>query len=260
MRTVAIFSVLVPALILAAAGCGGDGGGPDDGDLQVSISASGVDTDFEPFMVSVDGSASRAVTAGSSTTFTNLDPGSHIVRLDDMAENCQVSGTASKTVSVVGGQQASCSFSVSCDAVVSGTWGYSLSIDLGVPCTITENLSLVQTNSSFGGSATGGWIRCPLGDVDESFAGAAVRDGVTNQSHVEFDFDNSLIHHTGSYSGSRMTGTVVFQFPEGNVSGSWSATRTSGLVLDRKAPFGEVVQDGAASLHEIAERIRRKVP
>jgi hypothetical protein len=147
-------------------------------------------------------------------------------------------------------------FSADCDGLVEGSWSYTASIDLGVPCTITETLSLSQSQGTFGGTAKNGRLRCPLADFDEILPDALVRSGVSDHDRVEFFFDDWRVHHTGVYAGSGMRGDVVFHFPEGDVTGSWSASRTSEPILDRQSMAGEVAGDGPSSFGELLDRLQ----
>jgi hypothetical protein len=261
MRTISTFSVLVPAVLQVLVGCGSDGPtGPTTGEVRVSVTTVGADIDADGFTVIVDDMTSRPLQPDAPATISGLSPGPHVIELADVADNCTVDGSNTASVSVVVGEEASTSFFVTCDAVVAGHWSYVLSVNLGVPCTITEQLNLTQIKSSFRGSASNGWIVCPAAGIDERFAGAAVTSGVSNRSSVEFDFDNSLVHHTGAYAGNTMNGSVVFQFPEGTLNGSWTATRTASLSLARQEGAGESGPTGLSALAELADRIRRLRP
>lgn len=251
MRSLQMVALLA-ILAIAVGACGSDGPtAPTTGGIQVTVVAAGPDVDADGFTITVDGSATKTVAAGATASFTQLSPGSHIVQISGVADNCQTDGSDTQTLTVTAGQNVSGTFSVGCDAIVAGSWSYSTDFTLsGVPCTLTEDLSITQTASSFSGSATNGWIVCPLGGIDEAFAGAVIANGSSQGFAVAFDFDNSQIHHTGTVANNVMNGSVVFQL-DPPVAGTWSATRTGGFQLI--APSGDGV---AANLDEIARRLR----
>jgi hypothetical protein len=247
---------LVATLAIAVGACGSDGPtAPTTGGIQITVVASGPDVDADGFTITVDGSDTKTVAAGATVNFTQLSPGSHIVQIGDVADNCQTDGSDTQTLTVTAGQNVSGAFSVGCDAIVSGSWSYSTDLALaGVPCTLTEDLAITQTASSFSGVASNGWMMCPLGGIDEAAPGAAIVNGVSQAFSVVFDFDNSNIHHTGSVAANVMNGSVTFTLDSGTIVGTWSATRTGGLQLIAPRARGA---DVTASLDEIARRLRQ---
>jgi len=258
------FTMLVAFLgAIVTVGCSSDGPtAPTTGGVQVSVNVSGPDVDVNGFTVTVDGSNSRSVAAGGQTTFTGLSAGQHTLQLGDVAENCQASGGGTITVTVTAGQNASSVLFVSCDAVVAGNWSYSSDFALsGVPCTLTESLSVLQAESSFSGLATNTWIVCPLAGIDEAGPNAAIVNGISSEFNVAYDFDNSNIHHIGTYATNSMNGSVTLRLDSGPVTGTWTAVRSGGF--QAVAPLADVLPAGrdefasrAALLEEIAERLR----
>ena len=264
MRSIQFTTLLVFLVGAVAASCSSDGPtAPTTGGVQVSVNVSGPDVDANGFSVVIDGSNSRTVAAGGQTTFSGLSIGQHTLQILDVADNCQPTGGDSRTVTVTAGQDASTIFTVSCDAVVAGGWSYSSDFALaGVPCTLTETLSVSQTGSSFSGNATNGWIECPLGGIDESFPGAAIVNGVSSQFSVAYDFDSSNVHHTGTYAANTMNGSVTFLLDSGPVTGTWTAVRSGGFQV--VAPSYEVTGPEAptaggrvVTLDDIARRLRK---
>lgn len=262
MRINQFITLLVFLVGSVATSCSSDGPtAPTTGGILVSVSVSGPDVDANGFTVVVDGSSSRTVAAGGQTTFDGLSSGPHTLQLQDVADNCQATAGDTKTVTVTAGQNASSVFSVSCDAVVAGNWSYSSDFALaGVPCTLTESLSVSQAGSSFSGNATNGWIVCPLGGIDEVFPGAPIINGVTSQFSVAFDFTSTDIHHTGTYATGTMNGSVTFLLDTGPVTGTWTAVRAGGF--QAVAPMAGVSPVGrdesasrAAALEDLAERL-----
>ena len=138
---------------------------PPTGDLTVSTSTSGADLDPDGYTVTVDGSASEAITVNGSVTFPGLSQGNHSVALSGLSANCTVGSANPQTVSVPGGGTATASFSVSCTAlppptgdltVAASTTGSSLDPD-GYTVTVDGSSQAVATNGSitFAGLAQG---------------------------------------------------------------------------------------------------------
>ena len=259
MRTVQFSTLLVLLVGAAAVGCSSDGPtAPTTGGVQVSVTVTGPDVDANGFTVVIDGSNSKTVAAGGQATFTGLSAGQHSLQIQDVADNCQVVGGDMTTVTVTAGQNVSTLFSVSCNAVVTGNWSYSADFALsGVPCTLTESLSLSQIGSSFSGIATNTWIVCPLGGIDEAGPNAAIVNGVTNQFNVAYDFDNSNIHHTGTYATNVMNGSVTLLLDSGPVTGTWTAVRSGGFQVVAPVAGVRALESGSATLEDIARRLRR---
>ena len=87
----------VALTVLAALACGdGDNGGatgPDPtGGIDVTLAIAGDAIDADGCLFTVDGSASRRLLAGESTTYTGLSVGQHAVVISDVAGNCEVQG------------------------------------------------------------------------------------------------------------------------------------------------------------------------
>src|SRR5206468_4543991 len=104
-------------LVLAlSAGCK-DATGPSTGTLRVSLTTTGADIDPDGYRVSVDGGPPRDVTPNGSFTISTVEPGSHTVRLEELAANCSVQSGDGRTVIVVAGRETTVSFTVSCVAL-----------------------------------------------------------------------------------------------------------------------------------------------
>jgi len=106
-------------------GCGDSGtnppldenGGPNIGDLRVTVSTTGADIDADGYTITV-GSESQPVGANGTVTFTGLPVGGRSVQLGDVAANCTVAGSNSRTVTITAGGTASETYAVACEAVV----------------------------------------------------------------------------------------------------------------------------------------------
>src|SRR5690349_15029041 len=138
---------------------------PRTGDLPVTTSTTGSNLGPDGYTVTVDGTASQAITINNSTgvTFTGLNAGSHSVALSGVAANCTVSGGATQTVTITANQTATLAFSVTCAAttgslsVTTSTSGsnldpdgYTVALDGGAGQPIGINATF-----SFNGISTG---------------------------------------------------------------------------------------------------------
>ncbi len=94
---------------------------PGTGDLTVSVTTTGVDTDPDGYSVTVDGDGGRAIDVGGSVTVAALTAGNHVVGLAGVAGNCTVAGDNPRTVPVPAGAVAEAGFSVVCTALPAAT-------------------------------------------------------------------------------------------------------------------------------------------
>jgi TolB protein len=118
---------LACALVALAAACGGgDALGPDleqpapatatattTGSLRVITSTSGVDKDANGYAFLVD-YAMRTGIDLTDTVVVSVSPGSHTVRLNNVAANCTVTAPNPRTVSISAGATTTTKFSVTC--------------------------------------------------------------------------------------------------------------------------------------------------
>jgi hypothetical protein len=91
-----------------------------DGQIQVAVNTSGLDTNSDGFSVSVDGATLQFVDAGGTVTVNNLSEGSHSVRLSGLADNCRVEGANPRSVVVRSDGVAQVTFDVRCFAAATG--------------------------------------------------------------------------------------------------------------------------------------------
>ena len=145
-----------------------------DGQIQVAVNTSGLDTDTDGFSVSVDGGTEQFVAPGGTVTLTNLSTGGHSVRLSGLSENCRVEGANPRSVVVESDGTAQVAFQVRCAMATTGGFlvqvttsgnppdpdGYQLSV-------AGEDLRNIGTNASqtFTGLAPGIHL-ITLKDVD----------------------------------------------------------------------------------------------
>lgn len=88
---------------------------PQLGDLNLSIQTSGGDVDVDGYQFMVD-SVRHAVFASSTFTIRGVTAGTHKVTLEGVAENCTVSGSDSRSITVIAGQAVDVAFAVTCVA------------------------------------------------------------------------------------------------------------------------------------------------
>jgi Tol biopolymer transport system component len=94
-----------------------DATAPNDGAIQVTVLNTGSDLDPDGYTLSVDTRLPMSVRANQTITFSGLPAGDHMVRLGNLASNCQVDGANPRPVSVLSGATATASISVACIAV-----------------------------------------------------------------------------------------------------------------------------------------------
>ena len=133
---------------------------PTSGSLGLSISTSGSSPDPNGYVITIDGADRGAIGNTAATVLEGLTPGTHVVGLDDVAENCQVQGGNPRTVSVLGERTLE-KFSVSCatttlvvTTATSGTGvdpdGFAVSIDGGAAQKVGVNSSVTFSDGHSG--------------------------------------------------------------------------------------------------------------
>jgi hypothetical protein len=111
-----------------------------DGQIQVAVNTSGLDTDTDGFSVSVDGGLQQFVDPGGTVTLTNLSTGSHSVRLSGLAENCRVEGPNPRSVVVDSDGAAQVAFQVRCAQATTG--GFLIVVTTGGSSTDPDGYQL----------------------------------------------------------------------------------------------------------------------
>jgi len=95
------------------AGCGAA-----TGVVEVSVVTSGADYDFDAYTIQMEPGGSYAIGVNASAGYASPSGGDHVLTLDDVADNCTVSGPNPRTVSVsIGGSTRDTvrtSFAVTC--------------------------------------------------------------------------------------------------------------------------------------------------
>ena len=86
------------------------------GTLEVTVSVEGSRPDSDGYAASLEGQdqAERVDPAGGAVRFPDLPPGSHLIRLDDLAPNCSVVGSNPRLVDLQSDQTLTVRFLVRC--------------------------------------------------------------------------------------------------------------------------------------------------
>jgi hypothetical protein len=112
-------SLLLGAIALTLAACGGEGGGltfpPTTGTLQVTATTSGDEMDPDGFSVKLDAQDPENLAPGAMLEHAGLQPGDHTVFLGGVAANCSVADNP-QTVTIKAGETATVQFAVTCTA------------------------------------------------------------------------------------------------------------------------------------------------
>jgi hypothetical protein len=121
------------------------------------------------------------------------------------------------------------------DANVGGAWTFTASnmSGAGVSCNLSSApLSLTQTGTTFSGTYGAATLSCSAGAQSTSgMIQGVVVNGSVDGNAVEFDLDTQDFHHTGSVSGSSMSGTARWTFDFGGsigvvvLNGNWAAAK-----------------------------------
>jgi hypothetical protein len=122
-------------------------------------------------------------------------------------------------------------------ANVAGAWTAALSnmSGGGLSCgsSSSTTITLNQSGTTFSGGYSGGELTCtgPGGTLSFFVGNGTVLNGQVNGSSVSFDLDTPDYHHTGTVSGTSMSGSaswrIDFGAPTGVVTlnGNWGAAR-----------------------------------
>lgn len=151
---------------------------PRPGVVRVTVSTTGADLDPDGYSLNINGRA-QAVALNAIITMNDVIPGDYVVRLDGVADNCQVGGSNTRTVSVDDAQTVNLTFAVVCSlrtgtiTVTTSTSGFDPDPD-GYTVTV-DGGATTPVNS------TGSVVIGPLreGDYIVTLIGAAANCSVT---------------------------------------------------------------------------------
>jgi hypothetical protein len=133
------------------------------GDLNVSVTTTGIDLDPDGYTATVDGTESQSITVDGTVTFTGLAEGDHSVELVGIEANCSLTSPSPVTVTVPFNGTTATSFAVDCverlgdlqvNTVTSGTDldpdGYTVTVGGTQSQAITINGTAVFTGLTEG--------------------------------------------------------------------------------------------------------------
>ena len=113
------FVIALLPLALIGIGCQDPTRPPGPGAIRVQVVEEGTDLQRAGYLSFVDNDGPRPVDVQNlRTTFTNIAPGAHVVRLDGLAPNCTVVGQNPVTVEVANNETVNVRFTVACVAYV----------------------------------------------------------------------------------------------------------------------------------------------
>lgn len=191
-------STLLAGMLLVAllAACIGDPSGPDPttGSVRITVTTTGPDEDTEYTLTS--GGTSLTIAANTSITITDLLPGTAPVTISDVAGNCTVTGSTTRSVTVTAGATTDVTFVVVCAAMtladVSGTWLFYDERSLLLP--VWWVFELEQDNGVVTGETQEGLQVVPFLSETYRLPGGRPISGVVQPDSVVtlvFDYDNT---------------------------------------------------------------------
>jgi len=108
--------VLAFSAMLGSLACAGDSLGPTTGALEATATVSGGGIDVDGFLLVVDASIERSLTATSGAVLPALSAGRHEAVLEGIAPNCALVDSAARLVDITAGDTARVAFEVTCAA------------------------------------------------------------------------------------------------------------------------------------------------
>lgn len=111
-RAVPLASLAV--LVLLTHGCDDDPTGPEFATVGARLTLTGNSPDPDGAAVRLDGGAWQPLYAGHELTLGEVEEGSHVVELGELADNCQLAGENPRVVAVEPGEAMTVSFEASC--------------------------------------------------------------------------------------------------------------------------------------------------
>src|SRR5438094_292740 len=156
---------------------------PTTGNLAVTTNTTGSNLDPDGYTLTVDGGQSKAIGINNTVTISGLSPGNHSVQLNGVAQNCTVSGSNPRTVSITAGSTTTTTFTVSCAAttgnltVSNSTTGSNLDPD-GYTVTVSGPAGTASKTMATNGDAS--FANIPPGSYQVTLSGAAANCTVTS--------------------------------------------------------------------------------
>lgn len=121
--------ILLTLLYSLVCSSGGQGGGPVEpvppvaqtGSIRVTTTTTGVEGSLDDgFTLIVDALEPISLVRNATMNFLDLSVGSHMVRLDGVAENCVIKGDNPRSATVLSGETVQVDFTITC-AAATGT-------------------------------------------------------------------------------------------------------------------------------------------
>src|SRR5438552_274440 len=156
---------------------------PTTGNLAVTTNTTGSNLDPDGYTLTVDGGQSKAIGINNTVTISGLSPGNHSVQLNGVAQNCTVSGSNPRTVSITAGSTTTTTFTVSCAAttgnltVSNSTTGSNLDAD-GYTVTVSGPVGTTSKTMATNGNVS--FANIPPGSYQVTLSGAAANCTVTS--------------------------------------------------------------------------------
>ncbi len=119
-------------------GCGDECTVPETtGHVRITLGMSGGNPDTSGCTVTLDGAVTKTIMADESVVFSDVEVGSHLVRLEELSVNCSVNGDNPRVVRIKASQATEVVFDVSCVATPLGRIAFtsnrrSISYDIWV--------------------------------------------------------------------------------------------------------------------------------
>lgn len=115
-------------------------------------------------------------------------------------------------------------------ANLSGSW--TMRIDniagSGITCSTDEfNMTLAQTGTTFSGGYGQVTLTCSANNqsVSDVAGPGTIANGALTGAQVSFDLDTPDAHHSGTVSGTLMSGTARYTLSNAVLTGTWHATK-----------------------------------
>ncbi len=89
---------------------------PGAGSLRITTVTTGPDPDRNGYTFAIDGGVSQPIGVSATATITNIAAGTHTVTLADMAGNCTVQQSSTRSITVAAGATAEVTFQIACTA------------------------------------------------------------------------------------------------------------------------------------------------
>jgi hypothetical protein len=87
---------------------------PGSGSVQITAATTGRSLDPDGYAVSLDGSSPQSIGTNETQTIGSIPAGSHSLQLSGEAANCTVIGNKTRAVTIVSGQTATVTFTITC--------------------------------------------------------------------------------------------------------------------------------------------------